>query len=144
MSLAWNPSTNIPNAAGYALYYGSTSGNYSSRIDIGTNTSAIIPGLNEGHTNYFMVKAYNTAKVESVASGEIAYIVPGLLVMAWLQPGNIASLSFPVAWGHWYSVQASVDLKTWATIWQTATATSNAWVQFQDPQTSMFKRRFYR
>lgn len=143
VALAWTPSTNI-SATGYALYYGSKSGNYSWRIDVGTNTSTVVPGLSEGQTNYFVVTAYNAAKVESAPSGELAYLVPGLLILYWLQPGHTMGLTFPVASGHWYAVQASVDLKTWSTIWQTATATSNAWVQFQDPQTALFQKRFYR
>ena len=45
--------------------------------------------------------------------------------------------------GHTYKVQASVNLTTWSTIWQT-TSTSNAWTQFQDVEGANLKMRFYR
>ena len=53
-------------------------------------------------------------------------------------------MRFPVTPGHWYELEATVDLKSWITIWQTATSTSNAWVKFQDPQSGIFPKRFYR
>jgi hypothetical protein len=56
---------------------------------------------------------------------------------------QVVTVSFPVAPGNTYSVQASTDLKNWDTIWQT-TATSNTWVQFQDPVAPNLPMRFYR
>jgi hypothetical protein len=45
--------------------------------------------------------------------------------------------------GHTYKVQASVNLTTWSTLWQT-TATNNAWAEFADAQGANLKMRFYR
>ena len=39
--VGWNASTD-PGIAGYALYYGTTNGNYSTRVDVGTNTSVAV------------------------------------------------------------------------------------------------------
>jgi hypothetical protein len=53
-------------------------------------------------------------------------------------------ITFPVAPGQWYEVQASVDLQTWSTIYQTEVASSNATLQFSDTNSSAFPSRFYR
>ena len=144
VTLAWN-ATSESNVAGYAIYYGNTSGNYSTRIDTGTQTTATIAGLKEGQTNYFTVTAYNAAGVESSPAGELAYIVPGLITLTpGANPGDPAIVQFPVASSHWYEVQASSDLKSWVTIQKTATATSNVWGQVLDPQSGAFPIRYYR
>ncbi len=143
VTLAWNPDTST-NTAGYAVYYGTNSANYSSRLDAGTNTTVTIPGLQEGDTYYFAVTAYNAAKVESAPSGPISYLVPGILAMSPASKSTPMLIKFPVAPGHNYTVQASVDLKSWTNVWLSGTSTSNAWVSFQDSQSGSFKKRFYR
>ncbi len=144
VSLAWNPVTTTP-VAGYAVYVGTTNGVYASRFDVGTNTDITLTGLKEGHTNFFAVAAYNSARTESSASPATSYIVPGLVNLASLaKPGKPATLSFPVAVGHSYQILASTNLQTWSNIGQTTVSTSNAWVTFQDPQPGPFSRRFYR
>jgi hypothetical protein len=143
VSLSWN--TNAGAApAGYALYRGTSTGNYTTRIDVGTNTTVTLTGLKEGQTNFFAVAAYNAARVEGAPSPEIVYLVPGLARLTPPKSGNPASISFPAAIGHWYEVQASVNLTTWSTIWQSSSSTSNAWMTFQDPQSATFSKRFYR
>ncbi len=143
-SLAWNPPT-TSGTIGYAFYIGSKSGTYSARLDVGTNTSINLTGLIEGHTNYFAVTAYNAARMESPLSPEVAYVVPGLMrLTAPARPGLPNTMSFPVASGHLYSVEASTDLKTWTVVYTTPTETTNTWVTWQDPQSSQYARRFYR
>jgi len=144
VSVGWDPSGD-PSVAGYRLHVGPASGNYTASYDVGTNTVYRLTGLKEGQTNYIAVKSYDHNGVEGLPSGEISYLVPGLMLAALpSKAGDPMRLSFPVAPGHWYGVQASVDLKNWSTIWQTSTATSNAWVVFQDPQTGSFPSRYYR
>ena len=143
-SLAWNPST-TPGVAGYAFYFGSQSGVYTSRFDVGTNTDITLTGLTAGATNYFSVTAYNTAHIESPNAAEVAYIVPGLArLIPPTQSGSPMTVSFPVAPGHSYSVQASTNLKTWATIYTTGTESTNAWITWQDTQSKSYASRFYR
>ena len=143
LSVVWNPSPD-KNVAGYMVYYGESSGDYTGQKNAGTNTSITISGLREGQTNYIIVKAYNAHEVESPPSNEISYIVPGILNVApKAQLRSPAEISFPVAPGHSYQVQASVNLRTWSTIWQT-TSTTNGWMQYQDPQGANLKMRFYR
>ena len=138
--VGWNANTD-PGIAGYAVYYGTTNGLYSKRVDVGTNTSATISGLVEGQTNYFAVAAYNTVNMEGTASPALTFIVPGCLKMSSV-PAN--GMSFPVAQGHYYTIQATTNLTSWTNIWQTSTASSNAWVSYQDPQAGSLPRRFYR
>ncbi len=144
VSLAWDPSRD-PSVAGYRLHVGPTSGHYTASYDVGTNTVYRLTGLKEGQTNYLAVTSYDSIGAEGLPSVEISYLVPGLMLAALpSKAGDPMRLSFPVAPGHWYGVQASVDLKNWSTIWQTSTATSNAWVVFQDPQAGSFPSRYYR
>jgi hypothetical protein len=138
--VGWNPGTD-PGIAGYAVYYGTTNGVYSKRLDVGTNTSTTISGLVEGQTNYFAVAAYNAASIEGTASSALTFIVPGYLKISSLS-GN--GMSFPVAQGHYYVVQATTNLVSWTNIWQSSTASSNVWVSYQDPQAGSLPHRFYR
>lgn len=143
-SLGWNPVTNVP-VAGYACYVGNVSGIYTNRFDVGTNTQITLTGLKEGKTNYFAVAAYDSARIEGPASPSVPYIVPGLVRLTPPpKSGGGGTLSFPVAPGHSYEVQASTNLATWTNLWQTSVYSSNAWVSYQDPQSASFKKRFYR
>jgi Fibronectin type III domain len=143
VTLGWNASTDT-SVAGYYIYHGTASGVYTDKNDVGTNTVATVSGLQAGQTNYFAVTAYNSAKMESPFSAEVSFIVPGVLQLTKSTNSNSFNIKFPVAQGHWYEVQASVDLQSWTTISQTATETSNTWIQFSDPQSNLFSKRFYR
>jgi len=144
VTLGWDASQD-PSVAGYRVHIGQVSGNYTASYDAGTNTAYKLTGLKEGQTNYMAVTSYDSLGVEGLPSGEISYLVPGLMLAALpSKAGDPLRLSFPTVPGHWYEVQASVDLTNWSTIWRTAPATSNAWMVFQDPQTGSFARRFYR
>jgi Fibronectin type III domain len=75
VTLGWYPSVDT-NVVGYVVYYGTISGTYTERIDVGDQTSATITGLTAGVTYYFAVTAYAATSVESVPSNEVAYTVP--------------------------------------------------------------------
>jgi hypothetical protein len=144
VTLTWNPSTNS-NVTGYNIYYGTTSGNYADEITAGNATSVTITNLNYGSTYYFVATAYDNQGDESGFSNETQYIVPGILNLNTGQnPSDPPTINFPVATTHWYEVQATQDLISWTTIWQTGVATSNAWVQFSDPNAGSYQMRFYR
>ncbi len=70
--VSWSPSAD-PATAGYCLYYGNASGNYSTRVDTGTNTSTTVSNLQGGLTYYFVATAYNGARVESNPSSEAKF-----------------------------------------------------------------------
>ena len=141
--LGWSASTDTK-VIGYHAYCGTISGIYTDKIDAETNTSVKISGLQEGQTYYFAVTAYGTNNAESSFSQEIAFLVPGILRLAQNTNSGSFNMKFPVAPNHWYEIQASIDLKSWTTIDQTAVVTSNNWVQFSDSQAGQFSKRFYR
>jgi hypothetical protein len=75
VTLAWNPSVD-PRIAGYYLYQGTASHNYTQQIDEGNVTQATVTGLTPGLTYYFAVSAYDTIGLESMLSPEISYTPP--------------------------------------------------------------------
>ncbi len=75
LAFIWNPSS-TPGVAGYALYYGTASRAYNSRVDAGTNTTVVINGLTGGLTYYFVVSAYDANGSESLPSNELSCSIP--------------------------------------------------------------------
>jgi hypothetical protein len=144
VSLAWNPSSDT-NVTGYNIYYGTSSGDYTSEVAVGNVSVITISNLTCGITYYFAATAVDAAGDESGFSNEAQFIVPGILTLsAGANPGDPMLIQFPVTPSHWYEVQASVDLQSWTTIWQTDVETANVWVQFSDPDAGAFPSRFYR
>jgi len=76
--LFWDPPTTnadgtpLTDLAGYKLYYGTTSGNYSNSIDVGNVTTFQINNLTDGLTYYFAATAYDTSGNESSFSNEVS------------------------------------------------------------------------
>ena len=147
MTLAWSPDT-TGNIAGYAIYSGSASFSFSTRLDVGTNTSVTISNLPAGSTNYFAVSAYNTSHVESAPSDQIVYIVPGgglqLVPTASTKSSGFMTMQFPAMAGHRYEIQISTDLQTWTTVWQSPIVTANGPLGFKDHSPMTAASRFYR
>lgn len=69
--LAWDPNTE-PDLAGYKLHYGTTSGVYSTTINVGNVTQFEVTGLQDGITYYFAVTAYDFEGYESGYSNEVS------------------------------------------------------------------------
>lgn len=144
LTIGWTASTS-PDAFGYNVYYGTNSGNYSYKMDAGAATSLSVSNLIPGVTYYFNATAYDGNGDESPYSGEISFIVPGIMSMtSTVAPGSPATMQFPVAPGHWYEVQATTDLQNWTSIWQSDVMVSNFWASFTDPDTAAYTSRFYR
>lgn len=80
VSLAWDaPSTNedgssLNDLAGYIVYYGLSSRNYTASVDVSTFTSCEISQLSP-NTYYFTVSAYDTSGNESDYSRELVVVV---------------------------------------------------------------------
>jgi len=77
VTLQWDGNPE-PDITGYKVHYGTSSGSYDQKINVGKNTTADISSLAEGTTYYFTVTAYTTAS-ESDYSNEVSYtpdIVP--------------------------------------------------------------------
>src|SRR5262245_23901395 len=63
--------------AGYYVYYGTQSGNYSDTVDIGSSTSALVYLNDPSATYYFAVQAYSATGEKSPLSPEIAWLQNG-------------------------------------------------------------------
>lgn len=150
VSLAWDASSSS-GAAGYYVYYGTTSGFYSYKVDAGDTTSVTLTDLIPGVTYYIAATSYDENEDESSFSSELSYTVPvdsssalTLTMMSGPSAGGPASLQFQAQTGHWYEIQATTDFVNWASVWQSAVATIDASMQFTDPDAGLYSSRFYR
>ena len=64
--------------SGYAIHYGTTSSNYTTRIDLGRATTCTLTNLTPGVTYYFAATAYTESGQENFPSEELRYTVPVL------------------------------------------------------------------
>src|SRR5262245_46050982 len=67
-----NPESDI---AGYRLLYGTSSGNYTTTIDVG-NVTTYVATVTGGQTYFFVVQAYDTSGLTSPNSAEVSVNVP--------------------------------------------------------------------
>jgi len=74
VDLTWNPSASA-DIASYNVYYGA-SHSYQNQVQVGTNLTAHIDGLQAGVTYYFAVTAVDVFGVESDYSNEFADTIP--------------------------------------------------------------------
>jgi len=75
VTLIWDPNTE-PDTAGYRIYYGLLSDQYSISIDAGNQTSYTLSNLGDGKTYYFAATAYDQYGDESDFSNEVVYSAP--------------------------------------------------------------------
>jgi VCBS repeat protein/FG-GAP repeat protein len=69
-TLAWDRNPE-PDIAGYVVSYGTSSGSYTTRVDVGNVTTWTI-SLASGSRYFFAVQAYNTAGLLSTMSNEVS------------------------------------------------------------------------
>jgi hypothetical protein len=74
INLMWQPSPDA-NVVGYAVYEGTNSGAYTSRIDARNTTSVTVSNLASGVNYYFVATAYDSSGLESLPSNEIVQSV---------------------------------------------------------------------
>jgi hypothetical protein len=72
VTLQWDPNPEA-DLAGYRVYYGTSSGNYSHSLDVGNTTTCTVSDLQEGIPHYFAATAYDTTLAESEFSSEVVY-----------------------------------------------------------------------
>jgi hypothetical protein len=71
VTLAWSPSTS-PAAAGYEVYYGLASSNYTASVNAGATTNFTVTGLAPGLTYYFAVQTYDASNDASPFSAQVS------------------------------------------------------------------------
>ncbi len=108
MSLQWDPSTD-PDLAGYRVYYqanssalpfvGSGAVEGAAPLDVYSQTSASISGLDPGTSYYFAVTAYNSSGVESAYSNVVQVKEMAAPVVDIVTPSANATLSGTVSVG---------------------------------------------
>src|ERR1041385_9013557 len=72
VTLAWNAYP-MPDIAGYVLYYGTNSHDYTHSIFVGNGPSVTVTGLVERTTYYFAVTMMTGIGLESSPSAEVSY-----------------------------------------------------------------------
>jgi hypothetical protein len=75
VTIGWDANTE-PELAGYKIYWGTSSGNYTSSKDVGKTTTATIDGVEEGTTYYLVVTAYDNQGNESGYSNQVSFTLP--------------------------------------------------------------------
>ncbi len=146
VTLAWDASTDS-SVAGYHLYVGGVSQNYTNMIDTGSTASGTVSGLVAGSTYYFAVTAYDIAGLESPFSTQVTYTVPATIanlakIQLNLTPSKQPIVTGTAPAGYVYNVLASKDLKTWTTL-SSVTASASGSLSYTDTNTTN-KIRYYR
>src|SRR6185503_8635047 len=75
LTLQWDHSTDS-NVAGYVISYGTQSGNYPAKLDVGYVTSAILTGLVNGTTYYVIMQSYDGSHLLGPSTTEVAGQTP--------------------------------------------------------------------
>jgi hypothetical protein len=144
VTLSWNQS---PGSAvtGYYVYAHEENAPAPTRLDAGNTNHFVLPNLKEGLRYTFTVTAYNAAGSESAPSGTALVVVPVPIEMLSASPTTgLWRIQFPGAPGRSYELQATTDLKTWTTIWQSGPVNTYAPLEFEDPESAVLAQRFYR
>lgn len=121
-ALSWTaPTTNsdgtsLTDLAGFKVYYGTTSGNYSTVINVGNVTSYTVTGLTDGVTYYFTGTAYNTSGVESDFTTEISKTIQAVDVTPPVITGvYYSNITANGATINWNTDEASDTQVQWGT-----------------------------
>jgi len=86
---SWRPNTE-PDLAGYKLLWGTDTFAYDDSMVLGTDTSAVLPGLTPGTRYHAAVVAFDSSGYQGMQSGE-ASAVPAEVPVA---PGGLAAMPF--------------------------------------------------
>jgi hypothetical protein len=132
VQVSWNANTET-DLAGYLIYYGTQSGNYTACYDVGNVTSYQLTEVQNGTTCYIAVAAYDTSQNDSELSDEKQVTIPALTqqtAITLLSPvnGSVVTYGTTLKWSgtgfRSYSVRVSKDYGvSWSTIY-TGTSTS--------------------
>jgi hypothetical protein len=96
VTIAWDANSDGV-TAGYYVYYGTQSGNYSGYVDVKSATSAVMNASDTSATYYFAVQAYSSAGDKSQMSAEISWQpttaqAPAAQPPTLLNPGSMSTI----------------------------------------------------
>ncbi len=146
--LEWDASPD-PNIAGYRVYNGESSRDYTHVVDVGLATSVPLTNLSAGVTHYLAVTAYDTNHVESPWSDEVWFtarvdgVTSGFLSFTLMTWSDLTILQFDGRAGQRCRIVASSDLSQWQTIY-TEDVSQNGLVTYAEDGSAAFPMRFYR
>jgi len=93
VTLEWNANPE-PDIAGYKIHIGTSSGDYTTVMDVGNATSHVVTDLAPSTTYYFAVQAYNVNDLDSAISGELPYTtMPAGAFGAWAASGSLKGMN---------------------------------------------------
>jgi Fibronectin type III domain len=146
VTLLWDSNPSSDEVAGYRVYFGTESRNYSGSVTVGNATSGTVPGLVNGVAYFFAVTAYDADGLESGFSAEVSFVpvVPVVpRIQTRLTPGGQMILSVQGVAGRFFYVEASEDLTNWTVIDVVLISSVEA-LELTDPDAANFEKRFYR
>ena len=149
--LSWNPSSST-NIAGYTVYCGAASNNYTNHFDARNQTNAIVTGLTVGANYYFVVTAYSADGRESPPSNEATYTVSQAATNQNTAPGisgfTVGSQTATLVWssisGRSYLVLCKTNLNDpqWTSLSPVLPAASSS-LQWADTNAASSSQKFY-
>ena len=146
--LEWDQSWD-PNIAGYRVYRGESSRNYTHMVDVGPQTSVPLTNLSAGITHYLAVTAYDVNQVESPMSEEVWYtprvdgINSGLLPFTFVTWPDLTVIQFNGHAGQKCRVVTSSDLRQWHEV-QTDEFSKDDVGTYVEDGSAAFEKRFFR
>jgi hypothetical protein len=96
VTLTWDPSPE-QDVAGYVVYYGMNSGQYTVSVDVGNQTSFQYTEANPLYRYYFAVRAYNVSGLQSEFSPEVSTADPGAALTLTSLTSNVPAPQAPGA-----------------------------------------------
>ena len=147
-SLEWEPNPE-PYVAGYNVYIGEKSRNYTRVIDVGLETRLPLTNLNAGVTYFLAVTAYDIDRLESPFSDEVSYTPRVDGTNAVLVPCRIAvsteAATIQIAGqpGQQCRIVATSDFQQWEEIYVTV-MTEGGLFEYVDADRQGRPMRFYR
>lgn len=133
VTLAWDPNSET-DLAGYIVYWGSASRNYTNAVNVGNVTTNTVSGLMDGVSYYFAVTAYNTNGLESDFSDEVSYGAPSYPVTVvtlppLLSPSNVVLRgTSSIAGTAWFELSAGTNAFDWKQVTALGPTNQTYWV----------------
>ncbi|HEY0548457.1 MAG TPA: fibronectin type III domain-containing protein [Verrucomicrobiae bacterium] len=146
--LEWDPSLD-PNVAGYRVYNGEESRNYTHVVDVGLQTGVPLTNLSAGITHYLAVTAYDVNQIESPLSDEIWYtprvdgINNALIPFTFTTSADLTTVQFNGHIGQQCRVVASSNMIEWHAVHAESFVRDDAATYYEDG-TAYYPKRFFR